>query len=110
MNKVTLKNVELVEEKTGEIYLDLTYRCEDDKHIKEVHMPRVRLDLSWNGDIDLGDERATICLGDDNRYELYDTNTEARFTIRIIEEKVQELTLTEIEKKLGYKIKIVNDK
>lgn len=121
MEKITLKKAKLVND-DGVYYLDLTYECEDDRIRKEVNIPRVKLELEWNGNVDTDHRYSPYSIDTIHRITLVDNkyrlgkiySSEAMDTIayieKILEEKVQELTLSDIEKKLGYKIKIVNDK
>lgn len=126
-NKCELKNLELIQdEKTKKYYLSAVFRIEDKFTIKELTVPRIALDIkdspiinetteplpgqSWYPyykamyiDMGFGSlrlESATVKGYAGNMYYLMKT----------IEEKTQELTLSEIEKKLGYKIKLVSEK
>lgn len=113
--KVDLTHLTLNHDTFG-YYLSARYRIEDKDSIRDLDIPKIRLrttpkraviktynDVSWTrpeADIGFG-----FC-------ELSHTGTreEIYFTETVIEEKVHEMTLDEIEKKLGYKVKIVNSK
>lgn len=114
MNNKKLIDAKLIKEKDS-YYLDLTYEYEDDKGIYHEHIPRVYLPIhrylgmhtSTNHilpvtvlDFGMGVE-LTVCPHIDEDGDRY------KFTIKTVEEKVQKLTVSEIEKRLGYKIEIV---
>lgn len=117
-----LKNAEVCFE-DGTPYLKLVYEYEDKKGTHELTFPRVQFPFSLNSPevlfndsphpalrnvalaLALHDDYAKICL--------YDTKSDdgmVYFTDKITKYKPQEMTLEEIEKKLGYKVKIVSDK
>lgn len=120
------KSVELYEEK-GQYYLKLVYTVETDKDITEVTVPRVKLpvndDILPNIDVHTDydsygfplPQRARIKCGYGadlqlERGKVDDVNDDVYYVAKVLEEKTHELTLAEIEKKLGYKVKIVSDK
>lgn len=114
----TLKEYKLYPE-SGYLYMSLTYEIEDEHVIKEIHIPKIatwiptggepfinHLTTSNHGDVydvklDIGPMEYQIIKGG-----VYDTY----LTEKILYEKPTEMTLEEIEKKLGYKIKIVSEK
>lgn len=95
-----------------------TYRLEDDFGIKEIHFPRIVAPISTSyiaitaGNYGRdGDDFAMVDLGGDVRtYAYCGGKHNVIFTETVIEEKVHEMTMDELEKKLGYKVKIVNKK
>ena len=111
---VKLTNLSLDTDEIG-YYLSAKYRVEDYNSVRELDIPKIRFRVSNNmvqirrtGElypqvqIDMGlGWMPVIHDGSDN--EVY-------FTETVIEEKTHEMTLEEIEKKLGYKVKIVNKK
>ena len=112
--KVELKNVKLIKNSYG-YCLDVTYHIEDDAEIRELHIPYLQLPLSL--------DRIKIRNEQSKYYNLYTAEcglSEVKmfgtvaadmgecFTIKTIKEKTKEMTLEEIEKKLGHKVKIVN--
>lgn len=126
MKKHEYKSVELYEEK-GQYYLKLVFTTEDDREIAEVTVPRVKLPLSTDvfpsinirHDYDIcgyplpPDATIKCGRGSDLRLEkgkVDDVVDGVYYVAKILEEKTRELTLAEIEKKLGYKVKIVSDK
>lgn len=112
--KVEVKDVKLIKNSYG-YCLDMTYRVEDDKEVREVHIPYLQLPISptifaigndWNeyysfytADVGFGPMRLFGTVGKDKG---------ECFTIKTIKEKTKEMTLAEIEKKLGHKVKIVS--
>lgn len=93
--------------------LDIKYEMETSSEIREFHLPKVRLPLKndyfWVGtnytgrylldcEVDVG--FGTTKLNPDDKDKFYYE--------RVIKTKTKEMTLEEIEKKLGHKVKIVN--
>lgn len=93
--------------------LALTYQVETLDSVTELHIPRVELVLKdgfitierkssllygEEVDTDVGFGMTRLFPGDDGSY----------FTTKVIKTKTKEMTLEEIEKKLGHKVKIVN--
>lgn len=95
-----------------------TYRLEDDFGIREIHFPRIVAPISTSyiaitsGNYGRdGADYAMVNLGNDvNTYAYCGGKHNVIFTETVIEEKVHEMTMDELEKKLGYKVKIVNKK
>lgn len=122
--KHTLKEVKLYEE-NGLYYLRIKYILEDDHRIEELDIPKavIQLDSRYTPCINyVSDERGPSYIPYERcsletgimSLELRPGETsEANhvfYTCKTIKEKPQELTLSEIEKKLGYKVKIVSEK
>lgn len=116
--KHELKNIELFEEK-GQYYLKLKYIIEDERRIKELEFPKVgipfnknvypNVDTHWSYANRSCSLRAG-CYGVESLPILPGETSEANhvyYTEKTIKEKQTEMTIAEIEKKLGYKIKIV---
>lgn len=100
-------------------FFDATYRLEDDFGIKEIHFPKIIAPISTdylaithgNYGRSPEDDYAVVNLGNDVvTFAHCGGKHNAIFTETVIEEKTHEMTLDEIEKKLGYKVKIVNKK
>lgn len=121
--KHELKDIQLFEEK-GQYYLKLKYIIEDEYSVKELEIPKVMLpftdaypyiekSVDYNGRITLlprttcrlmvTNTSLPMCAGETTE----SCGCEVFFTEKIIKEKHKEMTLAEIERKLGYKIKIV---
>lgn len=99
-------------------YLAATYRVEDEHAIREIDIPKIRLGLDAKrvsirsehdpyachrvsyANLGFGELPLDFAVNKDGHAYLY--------TEKILEEKYTEMTLDEIEKKLGHKIKIVN--
>ncbi len=109
-NKVDLTELSFHSDECG-YYLTAKYRVEDEHSVSELNFPKIRLRINPNyvairqeGDmwletaVDIGFGYARLEPDSNNVY----------FTATVLEEKVQEMTMDEIEKKLGYKVKIVN--
>lgn len=114
--KTTLKNAELYKE-DGRYYLKLTYIVENASEIAEITCPKVELPLIpdkciinhstiFYGIVD----PPKILLYNDVELTLFQDKKGMYYTKKVLEQKTHELTLDEIEKKLGYKVKIVNKK
>lgn len=118
--KHELKNIELFEE-NGQYYLKLKYILEDEHSVRELEIPKVRIPVNKFTYPNISHSR---CCGHEIHYLYIDEDwnqcldilpgetSEANhvfYTEKIIEEKRKEMTVAEIEKKLGYKIKIVSE-
>lgn len=103
----TLKDLQLRKE-NNQYFLSATYEVEEKYRIKEVTFPKILLPTCHapliligssmpDGDncIDMGFGEMPVALPPIEK---------------VIKEKVQELTLEEIEKKLGHKVKVVHKK
>lgn len=124
----TIKEVKIYEEK-GFQFLSIRYLIEDDTSVKEFHLPKVRLPIEYADlnheynqlgsntrydtvNLVLPGKELEVQTGDatfhvDGRIEKY---KEVKYACKVIEEKTKDMTIEEIEKKLGHKIKIVNKK
>lgn len=111
---VNLKKVILRRHSTLGYYLDVTYTVETPEEIKEINIPKVMLGLN--------NHSFTITRRRDYVYGLYHMFADIGlgnkdlldqkgdyFTEKLIETKTKEMTLDEIEKKLGHKVKIINE-
>lgn len=123
MKEFKLKDAELIKE-DGKFYITAKYDVETDADIRVVEIKKVPLPLN---DIPVVMEEGAEMLFFDNepRYALpYDIfadigygkirmpamHTAQVYTETVVSQKVQELTLEEIEKKLGFKVKVVTKK
>ena len=110
--KVDIQSCKLKKDVWG-YSLDLTYLIETPSEIQKLHIPRLILPLYGKDvriDVDhayFGDTLYTADIGFGNCRLLLDDRG-AAFTIETVETKTKEMTLEEIEKKLGHKVKIVN--
>lgn len=125
MFKQKLKDVKLYKE-DNTYFLDVTYLEDTDLYVKEVNIPKVllpinntfSLDISYEGEI--GSPRITekveLNLPFDIKLPVYKEGASEfsclyghYFTEKIIKEKTKEMTLSEIEKKLGHKVKLISE-
>lgn len=114
-----VKNVKLNYDKQNKMYyLSLTYVYEDERGIYAIEIPRVNL-FSQKSHlvIDCNEygyyEEAKMHLGfldglNVNKSTVPGISEKVYYVVRTLKEKRHEMTLDEIEKKLGYKITIVN--
>lgn len=111
-------------------YLDLRYVVEDDEEIREYHIPKVRIPLELSSLIidnygpyeesankcsdvylKLPSERLLCFMGEATfPHALTDPIPDVLYAKRVIKDKTApvEMTIDEIEKKLGHKVKIIN--
>ena len=117
MKKSKITKAELIEEK-GSYYLSLEYLLEDDDRVEKLTIPRVVLpvDLSFypgfttKTDFSMWEPRIIelrASYSGDVLRVVRDPNGNY-YTYETIKEKEHEMTIEEIEKKLGYKVKIVS--
>lgn len=106
--QIKLKDVELIKEKDplieGQInyYFSITYIRTDEFGKQEINYPRVYLPIvsivMSDSFLDIGLGELPLKPGPDGKL----------FTVKQIEEYPREMTLEEIEKQLGHKVKIVS--
>lgn len=123
MTKSKLKDLELLwDPDHKEYFLRAKYETEDEHRVTEHIIPHIVLPVTDSFEVVAdtfstwvkGDFTCNIGFGELQLREAYvyipsDSNpvSKACYASRVIEEKTQEMTIEEIEKKLGYKIKIV---
>jgi hypothetical protein len=116
--KHTLTDIDVYEE-AGQYYLSLKYILEYDTRIEALEIPKVYIPINklfWpfiepteNNSLKtshvliLGGHEIRIDCGDTSSYE------NVPYERRMISEIYEELTLSEIEERLGYKIKIISE-
>ena len=117
--KFTNENFEIYKE-DGQHYLRADFNYENDFGIFKCHVNKLRFNLHIKElflETDRFSRKAKVTLhrlNDDYRDEEISFHTPSDlvvgelFTIQLVKEKVQEMTVEEIEKKLGHKIKIVS--
>lgn len=119
MKTSQLTNIELIKE-NGAYYLSLEYLLEDENRIEKLIVPRAKIPID-NGFCPILDHSTPTlsnyyCGGNTYlesgyegvRFELKAGPDARLFTFETIKEKEHEMTIEEIEKKLGYKVKIVS--
>ena len=115
-NKSYLKDLQLhkkEDEKCVEYYLSAVYHDENDAGIWEIIIPHIVLPL-YSDHISVSHnpclwKENTVDLGFGDLPMLLDENGHMYYQ-KLIKEKIHDLTLSEIEKKLGYKVRIVSEK
>ena len=106
--KVNLTSLILHKNNVG-YYLHARYQIEDEHSIREIDIPKIylRVDPHYAA-IKYEDDRAFADIGF-GYVPLIPTGRDCHyFTETVIEEKTKEMTLEEIEKKLGHKVKIIS--
>ena len=117
---ITNENFEIYKE-DGKHYLRAGFNYENDFGIFKCHVNKLEFNLHLKElllETDEFNRKATVTLhrlDDDYRDEEISFHTSSDlagglFTVKLVKEKVQEMTVEEIEKKLGHKIKIVSKK
>ena len=113
-HKVDLVDVELHKDETLGYCIGVVYRIETPGQIRELRIPKIRLGINphelnietWYEEYGFGNGVvADVGFGE---CEVYEEQRGHYYTDTIIETKTKEMTLEEIEKKLGHKVKIVN--
>lgn len=98
----------------GHYYLKLVYICESESEVFRLTFPKVepgipmsllRINNAPFDDDFISIRFNTIC---DNEHELFKDCDGNYMYYEIINTKVHEMTVEEIEKKLGYKVKIIS--
>ena len=120
---VELTDLQLYHADVDGYCLSAKYRVEDEHSIKEVYIPKIRLGVRSNwvmvnylnsifDSCDVDHSRYTADLGFGTCQMLPEkiNGYNVCFTETTIKEKHHEMTIAEIEEKLGYKIKIVGEK
>lgn len=114
-DKYELKDLQLYKE-DGCYYLMAVYHHENEKGIYEVIIPKIRLFIRKEPSMKIPLQRygryaetPTIDLGFGDCAILSDADG-AMYMEKLIEEKIHDVTLNEIEKKLGFKVRVVSEK
>lgn len=126
-----VKNAKLFLSEGGHYFLDVRYETEDSEKVMEYHFPKVRLPIEYAeieqslsvinsaepseiklvlpwADLPCYKGKATFVReAKDGRGRESINVPEVYFASCVIEEKTKEMTIAEIEKKLGHKVKIV---
>ena len=114
MRNLKLKDLQLYKE-NDRYYLSAIFDQEDKAGFYEVSVPKILLPISPNCsiDIDVGTtifgvlyETVAVDFGIVKLYAEPFDSARSFYTKKLISEKVHEMTLEEIERELGYKIKI----
>lgn len=117
MTKSILEKCELVEE-AGQFYLKLVYIIDDDARIRRITIPKAKLPLNRSFVPEVSSEYRSIRdfnksffvrAGYDNCILPLESVEGVCYKEEILKEKTRKLTVSEIERKLGYKIEIVSE-
>ena len=132
--KLTIKDARLFSELNDgvqEFFIDVTYNYETLEYEKELHIPKIKLPLNSSSLALIHDDgldhmyRGVPFYKPIDRYYIkagtecqmpvsieYDEKygQDIAYTEKLIREKTRDMTISEIEKKLGYKIRIVKEK
>ena len=120
IEKQELKKAELWrDEDTGQYFFRLEYLCEDDAEIYRLIFPKVETGiplmqphLAYDYFMLSGEDITKIAfnLCDEEGHIAYPDKNGNWFYREIVSVKTHEMTMEEIEKELGYKIKIISKK
>ena len=102
------------------VYLSLKYLVEDSKEVISVDIPKAELPLSTHKTIITQGVSETGYFGeptkqdtwitmDGNTLRLRPDKTDLKWTLRVIKKKTRKMTVSEIEKALGYSVEIVSE-
>lgn len=112
---VKLKKLDVHEDKDNELYLSLIYKAENDLGVFEITIPKILLKIKTNF---LPELKTTLfnthldnvaVVSSNMEYLLGKDKDDSIYIVKKVKDKIHEMTISEIENKLGYKIKIVND-
>ena len=107
MENVLLKSFNVYEEE-GLYFAHVVYRYKDDRGLWELTVPKACIPVEpYRFDLKLDPDGGTLNFGLGKcRMHPVDMDVYARKVL--IEEKIHEMTVEEIEEKLGYRVRIVN--
>ena len=113
VNYVSNEKIELYE-KDGRYFLRLDFDYEDNYGYYKGHIERIEFDFrlksveqetDWS--VLRGRNVCFIDLGLNTRLPILLDEEKHYYTLTLVKEKVHDMTIEEIEKKLGYKIRVV---
>ena len=114
MNDLELKDLQLYKE-NDKYYLSAIFNQEDEAGFYEISVPKILLPIAPNCsiDIDVGTtifgvlyNTVAVDFGIVRLYAKPFDSSKSLYTQKLISEKAHEMTLEEIEKELGYKVKL----
>lgn len=109
-NKISNEKFELYEE-NGRYFLRLDFDYEDSYGYYKGHIERIEFDLhlkSIDKNVGMFFLKTSADLGIGKKLDIFPDSDGKFYTIKVVKEKIHEMTIDEIEKKLGYKVKIVS--
>lgn len=103
-------------EENGQYFFRLKYRYEDDRSVSEIMIPKLCIPIAIDRLI-ISKEKlwsdytytADIGFGHCYMCAVMVNGESTVYAEKIIKEKTKEMTVSEIEKQLGYKIKIISE-
>lgn len=123
VNGTTLESLKLYKDtKSGRFYLKAVYIIENDHDIRRITIPRIAIpvnpgyfDLTHNNGNEYCGEEAFLNGFNGTKLQLEKgkisgISKDAFYAVETVKEKTTKLTVSEIEKRLGYKIEIVSEK
>lgn len=113
-SNVSNEEIELYKE-DNRYFFRVDFDYEDDCAVYKGHIEKIpfnfRLIRLGTGYDDLTiNKRCVVNLGLKENMEVLPDDKSCFFTLTVVKEKIHEMTIEEIEKKLGYKVSIVNKK
>ncbi len=117
MENRTLKEAKLYQDENGLWYMSAVYLIEDDYRKSELRIPKIRMRIE-SGKVESlfagSSQVRTSFVTPDGKFDLCsveeDNSTGGyKWEQVVVEEKIIPMTVTEIERELGYKIKIVDE-
>lgn len=116
--KYTIKELKVFKE-DGYWYMSAVVETETFSKVEEVRIPKIvltsentKMRIFEEGGMFFSLRRVDLGFGPLRLEPVYDLESNAKvdFVVKLIKEKTHELTIEEIEKKLGYKVKIIAKK
>lgn len=93
----------------GRLYLDLVYRVENSKEIFDIHIPKAEVPLPRRHMTIRYLEDATWIELNSTDMFVHPNKNKQLFLKTIIKKKTRKMTVSEIEKALGYSVEIVSE-
>ena len=116
--KITNQEFELYKE-DGKYYLRVDFDYEDEYGFHKGHVDKIKFNMSLIG-VEFNEyythqnAKAIFCVSSEDytitecSFDILTDSNKRFFTIELVKEKVHEMTVEEIEEKLGRKIKIIS--
>ena len=106
MENVMLKSFNVFEE-DGMHFAHIVYRYEDEKGLWELTVPKLRIPLELDSFKIKTDTAGGPIDIDFGKWRMYPVDEDIYAKNVLIEEKIHNMTVEEIEEKLGYRVRIV---
>lgn len=106
MENVMLKSFNVFEE-DGMYFAHIVYRYEDEKGLWELTVPKLHIPLQpYSFKIETDNAGGTMDIGS-GKWRMYPVDMDVYARKVLIEEKIHDMTVEEIEEELGYRVRIV---